>query len=796
MTSLPTQSSQASAGAHVVLTTLLVALVYVGAGQISLLLKHPLGGISPLWLGSGVALVALLHFGRRAVPGVIVGSIAGSLVSGYTPASAAFGAIASVAEVLLAHEALRRGKVTLTNLLDSIRTVLRFVVNAALPAALLGASLGVSGMLVTGNVAVDGALQGLALWFAGDFVGMVLGVPLVVAYLRARANRAVHHAHDNHGTTPAHIADPLHSHAAAHVAHPTLASHGAHHEHHMHAAPVGQGTARSRIGLSPLVPMVLAVVATVVIFFLTDVTREGNHVFGYLLFPLIVWTALVASTAASTLTHSLVAGLAIVGTALGLGPYAVTASPTDVGLLQAFVIAVAGTSLLLKSAMEDRRRALARLHHQSVHDALTGLPNRRGMQRALTGMLDQARRDTTSMGVLFVDLDNFKVVNDAVGHQGGDEVLAELAKRYQRTTRVGQLVARPGGDEFVMLAGQTLAGLSSLAQRIVDATREPVSVGTRQFHLTCSVGIARFPEDGDDATSLMRYADIAMYEAKLSGKNSHTHFTPDIRVRRMKRVELEVALRGALQRGEFALYYQPQVDMITGELVGAEALLRWRHDSLGMVPPGVFVPISEDLGLIDEVGQWVIDNACGQLRRWIDAGHQPPRVAVNLSPMQLSADLAVNWRRAIDGAGLTPELLEAELTESCIMRDERTSAVALQDLSRQGVQVSLDDFGTGHSSLSLLTKLPLNTVKIDQSFIHQVGTRDGAQVVSAIVTLSHRLGLRCMAEGVETESQEAFLRDIGCDAYQGFLISEALPADQFAQRFLQRDAVMRAQPVH
>jgi diguanylate cyclase (GGDEF)-like protein len=709
------------------LHSLLVAVAYIVAGKISLLLRHPLGGISPLWLPSAVALAAVMWGGPRLLTAVAAASVAGSVSNGFPVASAFTGAAASVCELLLAHALLRRSRTDLHNMLDGVKQALRFVL-AVMPAALLGAALGVAGLLATGPLS-GGIAEGLALWFAGDFVGMVLFVPLVAAAVRRTSVGDKHHAF-------------------------------------------------------AWVPMSLAVGSTVVIFFLTDQSRVGHHVFGYLVFPFVVWSALAAGTPGATLTHTLVGGLAIVGTAMGLGPYAVTGGPTDVGLLQTFVVAVVGTSLFLSTAMADRRRMLALVRHQATHDALTGFLNRRGLQGALDQALARAMRDGTAMSLLFVDLDDFSGVNDTIGHEGGDRVLVEIAERLRRVASRGEVIVRPGGDEFVVVCGYAGESANGLARRIVEAVREPVTIDDRTFRLTCSVGIARHPQDGDDPATLMRLADIAMYQAKRGGKNAYLAITQEVLARRMARVEIEGALRAAVARGAFSLHFQPQIDIKTGRLVGAEALLRWNDDNLGAVPPSIFVPMAEDIGLVDSIGDWVIDNVCAQLRRWIDAGLEPPRTAVNLSPMQLGPALATRWKRALDEARLPADLLEAELTESCVMRDERGSLVALESLQRQGVRVSLDDFGTGQSSLSLLTRLPLDAVKIDQSFVNQVGRPDGAQVVGAVVSLVHRLGLRCLAEGVETEAQEAFLRDVGCDAYQGFLVSRALPADQFEQRFL------------
>jgi diguanylate cyclase (GGDEF)-like protein len=707
--------------------TLLIAVTYVAAGQLSLLVKHPLGGISPLWLPSAVSLGAVMLYGLQALPGIALGSIGGSLYSGYPVASALTGAGAGLCEVLVAHLLLSRGDVTLRNLLDGLKPMLRFVLSI-LPAALVGAVLGTAGLVLTGGMGSGGTIPGIALWLAGDYVGMLLTVPLLAAWLDR--DRFVF---------------------------------------------------RKRA----CVPAALAIMATTVVFFLTDVTREGSYVFAYVVFPLTVWCALWASPGFAVVTHVTVAGLAIAGTALGLGPYAVTASPTDVGLLQAFVVALVATSLLLEGAMEDRRRSLEQVHHQALHDQLTGLRNRRGMHASLDAALAQAKADGGTVGLFFVDIDDFKTINDTVGHDGGDHVLAEVAERFRAIGRAGTVTTRPGGDEFVaVMRADSHERLIEHGERIVASMHAPMLLGARAFRLTCSVGLARFPDDGDDPRLLMRYADMAMYAAKRAGKNQVSVFTPELREKRMRRVEIENALRGAIDRGEFTLAFQPQFDMVSRELVGAEALLRWRHHDLGSVPPDVFVPVAEELGIVQDVGRWVFEAVCRQSRAWTDAGLRTPRLAVNLSPQQLGPKLAEQWQIILAETHVAPNMIEAELTETCVMRDERGSAQALTDLTSIGVRVALDDFGTGQSSLSLLTKLPLSSVKIDQSFVHQVGKANGAQIVSAIVSLARQLGLQTTAEGVESQQQETFLRDVGCDAFQGFLASRPLPPDQFARDYL------------
>ncbi len=470
-----------------------------------------------------------------------------------------------------------------------------------------------------------------------------------------------------------------------------------------------------------------------------------------------------------------------------MGPYAVTASVADVWLLQAFVIALCVTSLMLKAAAEDRRRSNQRIRHLAHHDALTQLPNRNALHVRLPHAMHAAQRNGGQVALLFLDLDDFKTINDSLGHDVGDRVLVQVAQRLSKVARAQDSLARLGGDEFVIAAPVAAAHAEAavLAAEIGSAMREPIRIDEGDFIVTCSIGIAMYPADGGDVHTLMRYADTAMYQAKAGGKSKFEFFSADMNVRLQRRTAVEHALRGALQRGEFSLVYQPQLDVSDGRLLGAEALLRWRHEQLGQVSPEEFVRVAEESGLIVPLGRWVIESACAQLRRWLDAGYPSVRLGVNLSPLQLDHQLAPDIRMILSKTGLDARCLEVELTESCLMRDVQESLHTLQELSAIGVNIAIDDFGTGYSSLSYLKRLPIDAVKIDRSFVGDLA-EGGAQIISAIVSLARSLNLRCIAEGVETSRQLALLQETGCDEFQGFFHSKPVPPEEFAQSFLAR----------
>ncbi len=429
------------------------------------------------------------------------------------------------------------------------------------------------------------------------------------------------------------------------------------------------------------------------------------------------------------------------------------------------------------------KRVQERIQHMAQHDALTDLPNRSLLYDRVGQLVTQARRNPHVFALLFIDLDRFKNVNDSLGHQVGDRLLQSVSQRLLTCIRESDTVARIGGDEFVVL----LSGLgeardaATVAQKIQELLSQPFRFEGHDLHVTPSVGICTYPQDGADVETLMRNADTAMYHAKEMGRNNYQFFTPEMNAAAHRRLALENDLRRALERSEFILHYQPQIDLRTGDIIGFEALARWRHPERGMVPPGEFIPVAEETGMINPLGEWVLNHACVQAAEWLRAGHPPLQVAVNLSAHQFRREgVAATVARVLKESGLPAARLELEITESAIIHQPEQAIVTFNELSDMGVQLSIDDFGTGYSSLSYLKRFPIDKLKIDQSFVRDIHTDpDDAAIVTAIIAMAHSLGLEVIAEGVETADQLAFLKTLGCDKAQGYYFSRPLPAQEY-----------------
>jgi diguanylate cyclase (GGDEF)-like protein/PAS domain S-box-containing protein len=446
------------------------------------------------------------------------------------------------------------------------------------------------------------------------------------------------------------------------------------------------------------------------------------------------------------------------------------------------------------SDITARKITEQRVHHVAQHDVLTGLPNRSLLQDRLGQAVAYASRSGNPVWVMLIDLDRFKFVNDSMGHKAGDVLLMTVAARLRSSLRDTDTVARLSGDEFVVIlsehSDQPLS--PDIVQRVMDSVAQPVMLGPKEFFVTCSIGVAAFPSDGTPADSLIEHADIAMYRAKKLGRNNFQFYTPAMNEESLERVRIESALRNALERNEFVLHYQPQVDLQTGRIVGMEALIRWKHPELGMVPPSRFIGIAEDTGLIVPIGAWVMRTACAQNKAWQDAGLGKLRVAVNLSARQFSAaDLVPGIEAVLQDTGLDPSCLELELTESLFMSDVTPAVELLHRMKSLGINLSIDDFGTGYSSFSYLSRFPIDVLKIDRSFVNDI-THDAndAAIVASIIALAHNLRLSVIAEGVETAEQLDYLRHQGCDEMQGYYFSKPLPTQEFEQLLRQRRGLM------
>jgi diguanylate cyclase (GGDEF)-like protein len=453
---------------------------------------------------------------------------------------------------------------------------------------------------------------------------------------------------------------------------------------------------------------------------------------------------------------------------------------------------------VVTASTQGLEAANRQLRHMATHDALTALPNRLLLDDRLGQAIAHAERAGERFALAVLDLDRFKLINDSLGHRAGDEFLRGVARRISAALRGIDTVARLGGDEFVLILDQ-IGGPDEamrVAHKVMRALQDPVHIGDVDIHPSASIGLACYPTDGTTSEALFAHADAAMYAAKRRGRKSIQRFAPDMDTSTQDRVKLEADLHQALELGQFELHYQPKVDARSGRYRGAEALIRWRHPDRGLVPPGEFVPLAEDTGLIIPIGAWVIREACRQVRVWQRDGLPAARVAVNVSATQFQQrELVDTVRRALDDSGIRASCLEIELTESAVMTNPEESGETLKVLSRMGVAVSVDDFGTGYSNMSYLRRFPLDKLKIDRSFIADLLTSpDAAALVRGIISLAHSLRLKVIAEGVETLEQMELLKGLGCDQLQGFCFSRPLPAAEYEQLMRAAQPVGRIDP--
>lgn len=455
----------------------------------------------------------------------------------------------------------------------------------------------------------------------------------------------------------------------------------------------------------------------------------------------------------------------------------VTPVKNEAGVIEHFVA--------IKRNITDKMDYQRQLDHLAHHDPLTGLPNRLLFSDRLAQALARARAHNNKLSVMFLDIDRFKLINDTLGHSVGDILLKKVAERLVWSLREVDTIARMGGDEFTVILAQPNCAedVANLARRILDALSQPIRLDSGEVFVTASIGISTFPADGESAEDLVKKADMAMYRAKEQGRDTFYFYTDSLTNSTMKRMALENSLRKALEREELIVHYQPRVDIRTGKVLAAEALVRWQHPEHGLITANQFVPMAEETGLIVSIGDWVMRTACAQVREWSDMGLPAVDMAVNISAHQFKwKDLRTTVSKILSDTGLDPRQLDLELTESTLMHDPEVATEILRGLKDMGLKISIDDFGTGYSSLSYLKMFPVNAVKIDRSFIHQVTTSsDDAAIARAIVGMAHSLKLKVVAEGVETLEQLEFLRSIECDEIQGYFISRPVPSDEFAQ---------------
>jgi diguanylate cyclase (GGDEF)-like protein len=442
------------------------------------------------------------------------------------------------------------------------------------------------------------------------------------------------------------------------------------------------------------------------------------------------------------------------------------------------------TNLRLQAEVKERVRSEEQIQYLAYHDGLTSLPNRSLFSKLLNHGISQAHRRKKELAVLFIDLDRFKNINDTLGHDAGDTLLKEIGQRLKQCLRDSDTVARLGGDEFVVLLEELddQKHVSGVAHKIQTSLVMPFATLGQEFHVTASIGISTYPTDGEDEQTLMKNADIAMYRAKEEGKNNFQFYSKELNEHSLERLTMESNLRRALERNEFRLHYQPKIDLRSGQITGVEALLRWQHPDLGMVAPAQFITMAEETGLIVPIGKWVLQTACGQNKAWQDQGLPRLSMAVNLSARQFSDEnLLQDITSIVKESEMDPTLLELEITESMLMLNVEKAIRTLDALNEMGIRLAIDDFGTGYSSLSTLKRFPINSIKVDRSFIRDLpGGADDQSITEAIIAMGRTLSMTVIAEGVETKEQADYLRAQSCDEYQGFYFKKAMPADELA----------------
>lgn len=454
------------------------------------------------------------------------------------------------------------------------------------------------------------------------------------------------------------------------------------------------------------------------------------------------------------------------------------------------IVDEAGQTSSLRGLMVDitsLKESEEKLIHQATHDGLTGLPNRALLQDRIQQGIAHANRQGSTLAVMFIDLDRFKIINDSLGHDVGDAVLQTAASRLTASVREVDTVARLGGDEFVMLLTDInrVEDITAIANKTLENLSKTFSIGRDEYVLTASIGISVYPKDGKDVQTLLKNADAAMYRAKADGKNRFEYFAEQMNVNAMRRMQIEHHLHTALEHGEFSLHYQPQADLESGRIVGVEALLRWNNPEIGAIPPDEFIPVAEETGLIVSIGKWVLQTACQQIAAWQDAGLPKLRVAVNISVRQFMQDDLVDVvTAALKTSGIDPVQLELELTESLLMDGNERVIGAMQALKDMGIGLSIDDFGTGYSSLGYLRRFPIRSVKIDRSFVHGINSdEDAAALVRSIISMAREMRLSVIAEGVETREQLSYLAHHGCHEIQGYFLGKPTSGEECVDVF-------------
>jgi len=718
---------------HFALIVGLTALAYALAGWLSLkLATYVVDVVAAVWLAAGIGAMASLRFGVAGVAGVLLGAFV--VNSQILPPEDAFRFALGAAAGAWIMGTLPRYLQPFSPSLDYVSSVAKFALVAAPLGCAVSALAGVFSLYLFGDLPAGLLPRGLWVGWLGNLLGVFLVAPLLLTASR------------------------------------------------WDLLPTKQGAR-----LEGLVLVLGMLALTWVMLEYAEPLRPAEIVL-FVMIPAVLWAALRFSVIGASLAIFL-AALIVMGVALiSYGGITGATPPRDVFALQISMMTMALGGLFVSAALTERRYSEMRLDMLANHDPLTGLPNRSYFQDFLGQALAHAQRNKSQVSLLFIDLDRFKHINDSRGHEVGDQVLRIVANRLGEQLRADDFVARLGGDEFAVILTHPPASraASRVARKLNQVLAESFKLGQRRYAIGASIGISVYPDDGLDANTLLRQADLAMYQAKHR-RSGFEYFSDELNTVAQQQLTLETGLRQALGRDELALVYQPKVELASGQVVGLEALIRWFPRSGKIIGPDQFIPVAEETGLIVPIGRWVAREACVQWIAWRDAGLNPPPVAINLSPRQLSdARLIDDIDAILKGTGMDSTHLQLEVTESAAMENPLRTFGILDALRQRGLHVYIDDFGTGYSNLGQLKRMPIDALKIDKSFVNDMLTgSDDAEIVNATIRLAHALKLRVVAEGVETFEQVAFLKQNGCDEIQGYVIAKPLPPDQVSTLFAQ-----------
>ncbi len=709
----------------------LLALAYFTTGWLGLQLPYAGTHITLIWLPTGISVAALLLWGSAAWPGIFIGALAANL-SIDSPWPLALGiALGNTLGPILTATLLRRTQFELN--FKRHQDAPTLIMSAGLGMT-VSALWGVANLYLAGFLPPAGLFTAMLFWWMGDTIGVLLATPLLLTL-----------KWDNIQTAR-----------------------------------------RDRLAL---LYWILIAAPVMWLAFFQDYVQMGRSLpLAFLTLPLLAWAALRFGMTGAALAALIFSVLAALGTALGLGTFFLPDTHISLFLLWAYMASAVLTGLLITALMAERHQAETEMKNLAFYDPLTQLPNRRLVMERLTQALLNCTRHQRKGALILIDLDNFKTLNDTLGHHKGDLLLQQTGRRLTLCVRESDTVARLGGDEFVVMleglqenAEEAAKEAGVVGKKILAALNLPYQLDRYQNHSTPSIGIALFSGHQESVEVVLKQADLAMYQAKAAGRNTLRYFDEKMQAIVTERVRLETDFREALEQQHFVVYYQPQV-LCDGRLTGAEALVRWKHPTHGMVSPAEFIPLAEETGLILPLGYWVLETACVQLVKWAQEPDKKELVlSVNISAKQMhQPDFVDQVLAALQNSGANPRQLKLELTESLLVSNIENSIVKMNTLKAHGVGFSLDDFGTGFSSLSYLKRLPLDQLKIDISFVRDLLTDpNDVAIAKMIIALADSMGLNVIAEGVELEAQRASLERMGCYSYQGYLFSRPLPIDDF-----------------